>query len=243
MTAGPAPSLGTWRRPTTFKVLRVASALYLVVIFVLTLATVAQCLVPGTNVPVTIPLKPFWPELPDGVEVVRDSPVEVVGGGMISADVTLANLGWDVRVLLALAHLVQGALAVMAGLVGFRMGGLFRYPGQTVFVPALSRMVRRLGGAFIVVGIGFQILMTVAGSVASEQALRIKGWNGPPESMTPEAASPGGPLDIEPALAGTTVEFWPIVVGIALLGLGAILRHGETLEPDKTNAPIAGTLR
>lgn len=191
-------------------------------------------MVPGAAVLVSLPVQPFWPQPPHGVVVTHGPTAEVVRG-LTLAEVEVKNLDWPVRLCLAAGHLVLGAVNVLAGLAAYRISGLFRYPDQPVFQPAVSRIVELFARSLMVGGLAWQLLFTVSGSMAAQQALTFSGWSEQTDILGTDSTV-NGPLGIAPAL-GINVDFWPVFVGLGLLAVVAMLRHGEKLEASVNKSP------
>ncbi|MEE2523576.1 hypothetical protein V1639_16190 [Pseudarthrobacter sp. J75] len=228
LTNGALPETHHWQgRPWYLRALRVISLLYMVGAVLGTLFLVAQALIPGTASPITLPVQPFWPELPNGVVVTHGPSAEVVGG-LTSVAVEVKNLDWNVTACLAAGHLVLGAVHFLAAFAAYRISGLFRYPGQSVFQAAISSIFAVFAWSLMVGGLAWQVLYSAAGSMAAQQALTFTGWSVTDGAMTPETI-PTSPLGIVPATA-MEVDLWPITAGLALMAIVAMLRHGEKLE-------------
>lgn len=180
-----------------------------------------------SEVLVTVPVREFWPELPESVEVTGTS-ARVVGGGVTEAALELEGLNTATRVLLSSSEVLQGLLGVCLGVaVAVLCTGLIR---RVPFTPIAVRWVRITGAATMICGLGWQLLGGWGASLAAQQALgrdgaawnqNIFGWEGPAQILgMPSAAD------------NWSIEFWPIGVGLALLALALVLKNGQNLQKE-----------
>ena len=222
-------------RPQVLAVARVLSRVYVVLTVLGTLYLLATVLLSTGPIPIRLPVQQFWPQIPEGVEVLDGPTAQVTGGGFTHAEVDVLGLGWDVRVWLAAGYLTQGLVSAAIAAAVYRLSVRFDRWGS--FQPCLTKAVRLAGIAVMVGGLVWQICFSIAGSMASQQTLVYTAWGGPRE------ASPtiNGPINDGPIGVGAapdfSIDFWPILVGIALLAASAALRYGEKLERANTSLP------
>src|SRR5690606_14753196 len=94
-------------RPVSLVVTRALAAVYAAVVLVLAAVNVVTSLVSET-VGVRMPVREFWPEPHEWIEIDQGPTAFVTGGGFTLADVTVTDLGTDARLLLAAGHALQG---------------------------------------------------------------------------------------------------------------------------------------
>ncbi|MCW4385393.1 hypothetical protein OH146_06355 [Salinibacterium sp. SYSU T00001] len=226
-------------RPLVLVVGRFVAAAYACITLIVTLVTVITTLA-AEQVAVTIPVREFWPEPYPWIVLLDGPTADVTGGGFRSADVVLAGLGIDARAFLAAGHAVQGAtfivIAITIALLCQRLladGGGFATP--------LTRAVTLTGATVAAGGIVWQVLFAIGGSIASEQALRVSGWtseNAPgPDQQGLDPQWEGTPYDpLATGLPEPTIfaqlDFWPILLGLALAAVAFAFRRGERLQRD-----------
>lgn len=222
------------QRPKILGTARVLSLIYLAVTMVGTAYALYRVLFTDQAQQISLPVRSFWPEIPDGYDVAEGPTAEVVGGGFTHADVLIAGLGRDVSYWLAAGQLAQGLTAILVGLAVFRMSSQL---GQTAsFQPAMARATKLAGIAIMVGGITWQAAFSTAGSIASQQTLRYTAWGSSGEvPPTVNGSSIDTPLGVGETL-DISVDFWPIGVGIALLVVAYAFRYGEKLQ--STNARL-----
>lgn len=177
------------------------------------------------QVQITVPVREFWPQLPDGTSLegttaTRDS------GGFTSADVSVYGLSTAARVCWAIAQalgwLVPGAIA---GLIAV---ACFQLLAGRAFAPVVARMAIVTAVVVTVGGIAAQVLGDVAGSMAATELLT---WSG---ATYPDIPGVEDVLQAWWPQAGFTITFpfWPIAAGLGFAALAAIFRYGSRLQRD-----------
>lgn len=225
-------------RPRVIGVARVLSLVYLIWAVVGTTNSIFRVLFSDLAQQIALPVRPFWPQIPDGVEVVDGPIATVVGGGFTHADVLISGLGPDVRYWLAAGYLAQGLTAALIAFAIFRM--LAGIGGEPGFQQAVSRAAKLAGVTIMVGGIAWQGAFAAAGSIASHQTLDYRAWNTPTGSAdTVNGPASYGPIGIS-SDPGGTVNFWPIGIGILLLAISAGFRYVERIEATAAHALTSG---
>ncbi|BCW80507.1 hypothetical protein [Arthrobacter sp. NicSoilC5] len=210
-------------RPKILAVTHVLARIYLGLSALGTLYLVGTALLSSGAVPIKLPVRQFWPQVPEGVDILDGPSAQVAGGGFTYADVEVLGLGADVRLLLAAGYLLQGLVAIAIAVAVLKLTARAKQPGS--FQTGLGRALRMAGSALILGGIAWQICFSVAGSVASQQVLAYTSWGGPNAAAeTVNGPITNGPLGVA-AATGFSFEFWPILVGIVLLATSAGLRY------------------
>lgn len=206
------------------RVVRIGALLYGAVMVMVTAVGVIGNLT-SDIVQVALPTQEFWPVLPEGVEWTPTSGASLVGGGFLQAEASVEGLGMNVRTLLAAGVLVQGLtqLAVTAAVYLLATRLLAGEP----FQPAMSHAISLTAAALIAGGLLWQVLFGVGEFIAARQVLEAGGWAWT-EDLGLEDPSVLLP---QPRLA-LTIEFWPILTGMALAAVAAAFRHGERLQRD-----------
>lgn len=206
------------------RVVRIGAIVYGVILAIVTAAGVIGTLT-SDIVQVMLPTLEFWPVLPDGVEWTPASGATLVGGGFLQAEGSVEGLGMNVRTLLAAGTLTQGLtqLAVTAAMYLLATRLLSGQP----FQPAMSRAISLTAAALIAGGLLWQLLFGVGEFMAARQVLEAGSWAWT-EDLGLEDPSVLLP---QPRLA-LTIEFWPILTGMALAAVAAAFRHGERLQRD-----------
>ncbi|NJC23945.1 hypothetical protein BJ994_003021 [Arthrobacter pigmenti] len=180
------------------------------------------------SIDIELPVVPFWPQLPEGTVITEGPPARVVSGGFTSAEVTVAGLLWDVRILLAAGYALQGATTMLVAYAVYRFAAQFYRAAS--FKPALTQALRKAGISVIVGGIASQVCLLIAYTRASEQTLKFTSWKSNTDVLPTTGST--GPLGVAPGIH-FDVQLWPIWVGLALLALAAVFRYGEKLEAEK----------
>jgi hypothetical protein len=180
----------------------------------------------ATQVPVSLPVRTFWPEPNPGVSDIGGPTAEVVAGGFSVADVELTGLDLPARAFLAAGTIVEGAVFVLlAVVVAMLCRQLLR---DAPFGGAVTTALTAAGVTLGIGGIVWQILNAIGRTLASDQALRIDSWASDAASSAGDAVEHGLP---EPTYA-VTIEFWPIFIALALLAVAAAFRMGERMQRD-----------
>lgn len=200
----------------------IGALVYAAVVVVSTIAIVATFIV-GRTGDVVLPLRLQPIVVPDGVEFLTGPSAQLTGGGISEAAVTVADLSLVSALVLGLGHLVQGAtfafVAVTIALLARNL--LAGRPFQSV-------VGRAIGLSGVVIGVGgilWQVLIGIGSQMAAEEALFVAGWSGEGAS-TADLASRGWPE----AGFSLEVEFWPIMMGLALAALAAVFRAGDRMS-------------
>jgi hypothetical protein len=178
---------------------------------------------------VDVPIEPYGPTLPAGVDV--QGPTAVVTGGADHIEVSAVGLSVGTRVLIASGNLVAGAVFVVIALV---VGHLAR--------SALRDAAFR-GTASRAIGAGAVVL--ALGSFVSGGLLQVAGWRAGQEVFAINSVSASGPagdlisdsdgadLQIfgwpQPAFS-VHFEFTPLLIALALGAIALIFREGERLR-------------
>jgi hypothetical protein len=178
-------------------------------------------------VSLSLPVQQFWPTLPAGARITGGPTAHVVGGGFTNATVSVAGLDGAARTWLAASILLQGVTVVVVALV---VAGLCTTVlNGNPFRPVVSLGIRIMGITVIVGGISWQICSSVAGGIASRQVLQL-GSTEISRSIRWHDVNTiiGFPM---PSYA-SPVDLWPLWIGLALLALSLVFRHGIRLQRD-----------
>jgi hypothetical protein len=210
---------------TLLRFTRGAGVAYAMLAVVGTLIAVIQAL-SQDSVPVTIPVRQFWPEVLPGIEILDGPTATITSGGFERAEVEIAGLDTTARVLLAAGHLVQGATITLIAIVIVIL--CTRVLDGSPFRPMLSRAMTVAAAAVAIGGSVWQVCFQIAGSVASSQALTVSAW----ATDTAVAGDPGTDVGWPQPAIGLTFEFWPLLAGLVLAVLAVAFRHGERLQHD-----------
>lgn len=188
----------------------------------------------GDAVRVALPVQQFWPETYPWITLDPAPATSVVGGGFTTADALVTGLGTDARMLLAAGNAVQGlTFVVIAAVIGFLCHRLL---GGSPFRPLLARSMTWAAVAITAGGIAWQILLEIGGSLASRQVLEVTGWraDAPTAGMMDylnanfDTFDTGLPLPY----TGFQLEFWPLLLGLALAVVAIAFRYSERLQRD-----------
>ena len=218
-------------RPPVLVVARVLAIVYAVIASIGTVVSVVTTLI-GDTVAVSLPVGQFWPDVYPWITLDPAPAASVVGGGFTTADVSVAGLGMDARLLLAAGHALEGITFVLIAVVVALL--CHRLLGGSPFRPLLARSFTLTAVAIAVGGIAWQFCYGIGGSIASHQVLEVTGSNG----SVPSAeigdylytALPGSGLP-DPTLA-VSVGFWPLLLGLALAAVAIAFRYSERLQRD-----------
>ncbi len=188
------------------------------------IALLNSLLAPG--VAITMPIREFWPQLPDTVHLDVDT-ARRVSGGFTEVTLTLEGLTPTARVLWALSQTITW---VVPGFVAFFVAvTCSRLLSGAAFTPVVARMAVTTGAVIALGGVAAQVMGDIAGTIASMQLFGAKsgGWEGdfPGIDNVFDAWLPAATLQI-------TFPFWPIAVGLAFAVLAAVLRYGSRLQQD-----------
>lgn len=181
----------------------------------------------GSAVTVRLPVRQFWPALPEAVDM--QTPLAVVqGGGFTQADLSVSGLDMEAGLWLAGAAVAQAAVAVVVALVIARMcTALMR---GSFFAPQLVSGIRQVAVVVLVGGLGWQLCQNVGGALAARQILGATAWTLSGENVVW--------TDIHniiglPAVTNEwQLNLWPVGVSLALVVLAELFRHGSKVQKD-----------
>jgi hypothetical protein len=188
-------------------------------------AAVALTALIAPQLPITVPVREFWPQLPTGTTV-EGMTATIAGGGLTSADLRAEGLSVGVRICWALGQIAAWFVhATLAGLVAIVCSRLLR--GEP-FAPVVARAASIAAVAVLVGGLAAQIVGDVAGMMAASELLSVNSasWQEIPGIESPIDAwwpQPGGQLNI---------PFWPIAASLGFAALAAVFRQGFRLQRD-----------
>lgn len=177
------------------------------------------------TIAITVPVQPFWPQLPADTWI-EGSSATMVSGGFTSVELDVEGLSPLTRALWTasrvLALLVPGAIAA---LIAYACWLLL---GGRPFAAALAKVTFATALVVLVGGMAMQILGDVAGSAASSEALT---WT---SARCPDIAGIDSAVQAWRPSPGTDVEIplWPIGAGFGLAALAALFRYGADLQRD-----------
>lgn len=177
------------------------------------------------HVTMTVPISPFWPELPEGTEV-TGTVAERVSGDFTSVELSLAGVSTGIRVMWGvsqfLAWLVPATIAALIAVVCFQL-----LAGRA-FAPIAARMATITAVVVIIGGVAAQMLGDLAGSMASRE---VFDWTG---ATWPEVPGIEDPMSAWFPTSAIAIEFpfWPIAAGLAFAALATIFASGNRLQRD-----------
>lgn len=186
---------------------------------------VAGLAVWSPEVAITIPVQPFWPQLPPGTELDGITAMRV-SGGFTTADVTLGGLSFGVRLAWAVSQAV--ALLIPATIAALIAGACMQLRAGRPFAPAVARMASITAVVVALGGIVAQVVGDLAGIGAAEQLLRWTGAQYPDVPGVEDVLQAWLP---QPGFE-ITFPFWPIAAGLGFAALAAIFRYGSRLQRD-----------
>lgn len=181
----------------------------------------------GREVEVRLPVAEFWPTLPANITL--ETPLAAVqSGGFSWAQVSVSGLGMETRLMLTGAIVVQGILAVVAGLVIINL--CTAITNQTFFVPQLVKGVQQLAGVVLLGGMLWQGFEIFGGSMAAEQVLGATAWRQTAETIVW--------TDIHNIVGMPGIgyawefNFWPIGASLVLMVVAELFRQGSRVQKD-----------
>lgn len=218
-------------RPLMLVVTRFLALAYAGITLVGTIGVVIATLV-SEAVEVALPVAQFWPEPFPWVTLDPAPAASVVGGGFATAEVVVAGLGADARLWLAAGHALQGVtFALIAGVIALLCHRMLR---GSPFRPVLARSVMATAVTIAGGGLAWQLCFGIGGSIASHQVLGLTGWNAslPSEEIADYLFTRLGETGLPEATLAVSVEFWPLLLGLALAAVAIAFRRSERLQHD-----------
>ncbi|RLP75728.1 hypothetical protein D9V32_09705 [Mycetocola tolaasinivorans] len=171
-----------------------------------------------------LPVRPFWPQVPEGVNV-EGPTAQIVSGRIREVSVDVEGLTFGVRALLAGEALLQCAIVVVIAVAVVRICSALLT--ERTFEERSARWIRATAWVILGAGLGMQVLGEAGRVGASAEALRMNqvGWSGDLPYDDPSEI-PG----IFAESADFTINYWPVGVCLALLALGTVFRYGARLR-------------
>jgi hypothetical protein len=206
------------------RVTLVIAALWAGVAVIGAIATLLVALL-APHVTMTVPMSPFWPELPASAEF-EGTAAQRVSGEFTSVELSLAGVTTGIRVMWGvsqfLAWLVPATIAALIAVVCFQL-----LAGRA-FAPIAARMATITAVVVIVGGVAAQLLGDLAGSMASRE---VFDWTG---ATWPEVPGIEDPMTAWFPKSAIAIEFpfWPIAAGLAFAALATIFASGAKLQRD-----------
>ena len=219
-------ALRRWRRSGTDPVIGATltlSALYAVfAVIAAVLAFVGA--VTTEAVSLTVPVREFWPALPEGVTLTTDGGTATkTGGGFTQADLTVAHASTGVHLLWASGQALSILVpAAIAGLIALACFQLLR---GAAFSPVMARAALITAVVVLVGGSCADVLSDIAGSMASSELFDTVGASGPAPGVDLSTYLPQSALRVQ-------IPLWPIGAGLGFAALAAIFRYGSRLQQD-----------
>lgn len=207
-------------QPGAARVTRIVALLMAVILSGVGLWSTVQIL-SGVEVPVTVPVMPYWPEHPNITDVIP-AHFATVDAQITEVQVVSNVLLWPTKILLAAGTLCQ-TIASVAVLLG--VAALCR---QVTAAEPFTNSLRRLGYRVAIV-LGFssflgQILSGFGASRAGEETLRVSGYA--TEDILPASA----PWP-EPTFA-LNIEFSGIFMALVILVVVELVSAGIRLATE-----------
>lgn len=172
-----------------------------------------------------VPVAPFWPQLPDSVEI-EEPTATMWTGEFTQADVLVSGVSFGVRALWSISTLLAWVIpAIIAAMIAI---ACFQLLAGRAFAPVVSRMLMITAVVVAVGGVAAAVTGDIAGSMASEQ---LFSWTG---AKTPVVE---GIADVMLAWMprstfSVTIPLLPIAGGLAFAALASIFRYGNRLQRD-----------
>ncbi|GAA3777095.1 hypothetical protein GCM10022240_30670 [Microbacterium kribbense] len=131
-------------------------------------------LLTAAQLQMTVPVRQFWPQLPDGMTLTTAAGMPArIDGGFTSADLAVENVSEGARALWAIGQtlgvLVPAAIAVLIAIACFQL-----IRGRA-FAPVVARMALVTAFVVLIGGVLAQALSEFAGSLVSNQLLSLNG--------------------------------------------------------------------
>ena len=198
------------------------------VIGVISLTTLAI----GGPATVTVPVRGFLPMIAPELRDVMGPEATITGGpGFTQGTFTIEGLDAAARLWLAGGTLLHTAVIVTLLLLIARLA---RQAGEAApFARATSTLLARGGVVLAIGGLAWQICFAVGGLLASHQALFVTGFTTDDTEVLQRNELLGLDQTGLPSTGGDiTIDFWPVGIGLVLVVLAVLLRHGERLQHD-----------
>ena len=216
---------------TVPRLVRIGALIGAVVTVVLGLVTLVTLAI-GGPVTVTMPVRGFLPMISPELREVSGPEATITGGpGFTEGTFTVEGLDLAARLWLAGGTLVNTVVTVTILLLITRLArqALEAAP----FAQSTSALLVRGGAVLAIGGLVWQLCFAVGGLLASNQALFVTGFStDDPDVLERNELLGLDPSGLPSAGGDITIDFWPVGIGLVLIVLGALLRHGERLQRD-----------
>lgn len=172
----------------------------------------------GVNVPVSVPVQPYWPEYPNITDV-EPKDFAAVDAQITEVQIVSDVLSWPTKILLAAGVLLQtsASVAVLLGVAALCR----RVTSAEPFTNSLRRLGYRVAFVLGLASFLGQVLNGIGASRAGEETLRVQGYS--TEGILSELA----PWP-EPAFA-LNIEFSEIFMALVILVVVELVAVGIRL--------------
>lgn len=178
----------------------------------------------GEYVTVFLPVRSFWPRLPEGASV-DGLTAEVTAGGFTEAQVDVTGLDASARSWLVAEQIIQGATgAIIAIVIALLCSSILR---RDPFRATAPRAITLSAVTIAVGGLAWQACGAIGGSLAAGQILDFSG--GQIDADTVKWDDYTDIIGVPIPGHQWTLDFWPIAAGLALFALATVFRHGTKL--------------
>jgi len=172
----------------------------------------------GANVPVSVPVQPYWPEHPNITDV-EPKDFATVDAQITEVQIFSDALSWPTKILLAAGVLFQtsATVAVLLGVATLCR----RVASAEPFTKSLRRLGYRVAFVFGIASFLGQVLNGIGASRAGEETLRVDGFS------TDGISSASAPWP-EPTFA-LNIEFSEIFMALVILVVVELVAVGIRL--------------
>ncbi|QTV79125.1 hypothetical protein [Microbacterium sp. NIBRBAC000506063] len=178
-----------------------------------------------SQVLITVPVREFWPALPEGT-MIEGTNATLVSGGFTSAEILVEGLSAGARVSWMISQTLLWLLpAVIAAMIAV---ACFQLLAGRAFAPVVARMLMVTAAVVAAGGVAATMLGDLAGSMASAE---LFAWNGAQYPDIPGVEDALQAWWPSPAFT-LTLPFWPLAAGLAFAALAAVFRYGARLQRD-----------
>lgn len=218
--------------PRILRVLEVIAQIYILLTVLGVLFALTGTLLSEGSIMVELPVQQFLPQPMPGVEITSPPPAEIRSGGFLQGEFAVVGLSLATRLWLAGGVLAYGVVGVLLGIAFIRV-----VRGATTTTPfpvRLAASLRLAGITLLIGGVAWQVLNGIGQAQAAREAFAVSGYTTDttvlaiePDQFPPNAGLP------RPGVV-SSIEFTPVWIGLALLGLSSAVAHNSRREEPGT---------
>ena len=191
----------------------------------------------GKSVQLKVSVVSFWPAYPSVFNGQNDATAKYAAGGFSTGNIEVNGLSIGVRLLLAGATVLAGAVVICISLLISNIAK--QLDSGIPFRKAIGAKAAVAGWVVLFAGIGSSLLELIANNLGQMEVFGVhRGFGANADSTVPNPWLTGQGFDFYRVLGALmpspqfAIELWPIFVAVGLLLTSKVLTRAEYLEKE-----------